>query len=475
MGGFLSNFGLTAQGMDQSRQINQNYDIGTEQLEGAKQGNTLRSQQVEAGRMGLEDAQRTRTNDANLRSAATRGGQGGAGITGSLDEMALAAEQAGDIQKALGFRHLKSKLKEEGIANVVHAALIDPRPGPRPDLAQVFNQYGIRKDLDPNSVTLDEKGMLSFKGPDGQTSSFSIGQTAERLGMVKPPEMKTLAPGAMGIITQPGQPMRTIRNDPREAKKGFEMGKITNNGTEYAVSFNKDTGDANVLNPDGTPVPGHTSVHTDSTGRTIVTIDGKLFDMVPGTPGTPGQKNWFSPDVAATPATPARLNPIEQAEAPPIAGAQKSPKDGKWYVKQGDKWAPVIVNGAPNAAPAQATQKPTPSPAPTTTPVADTQNDIPEVSQPAERKTPAQKRDAFAARRKGEKDAAGKERILKAFRDLAKLPRMTADDAPVIEDALKSGLLNPAETDKANRMLNRLKPQTAGYKSGGKVQRHGLG
>lgn len=54
-------------------------------------------------------------------------------------------------------------------------------------------------------------------------------------------------------------------------------------------------------------------------------LEGDQF--IPSTPATPEHNNFFSPNTPAQPAVPAQI-----IEKPPVNGAKKSSRDGKWYV-----------------------------------------------------------------------------------------------------------------------------------------------
>lgn len=350
MPNFFANVGLVSEGMNDAAYQR---DSRAANLTNQNQQQQLRNQQIQEGQFGLDDMNRTRSVDASVRNAAK--GVTGQGQSATFDAMAAAAEAAGDPMKAIQLRKVKRTLEDEGFKDIIHEALTNPKAGKRPDLEQVFNSIGKHR-VAPGSVELSDTGDLTFiDANDGKPNVINIGKTATALGLIKPFEKEIPAGGryirgdaASGKITT------DITNTPREAKKGFEMGKVTNNGTEYAVSFDKDTGVASLINPDGTPVPGKVDVKTDSMGNiTAVVKDGNIFTVTPGAPATAGEKNWFSSDVPPTPATSPRLNQVLEPTQPPVPGAQQSP-DGKWWIKQGDKWAPVTVNGASSAAPAKA-------------------------------------------------------------------------------------------------------------------------
>ena len=489
-GTVLSNVGLESEGYNNA-QKNQ------AELEALQQQNKLRDQQVQTGGMGLEDLKRNRSTDASIRTAGATGAAGGAGVTGSLDSMALAAEQAGDVNKALAFRQAKKKLEDEGMSNVVHKALIDPRPGPRPDLAEEFNRYGQKRDMDPNSLTLDDKGNLTYSDPKtGKSGSINVGTTAERLGLVKPFE-KEIPAGGMYIRGNPatGQ-TQTFRNDaaPKfDVKDGiifndqtgafqqvgqgeWKLGNITNGTNEITVSINSKTGEVQQLGPGGARSGMEAKIvpPTVPGGPTMIAMPGGgVAEFRPAQEATPGQNHWLSPNEPGKPAQPAQVVPVAQPETPPVEGAMKAP-DGKWYVRQGDKYAPVIVGG--QAKPAAPAAKPAPAAAPekTTQPAANKTEDIPEVAAPVEKGSAKSRHAETVAGIKSDREKKAKMKPVETFRAIAASSRMTADDIPLIEEALKTGMLTSEETDKANRMLSKLKPQTARYARGGKVQRHGL-
>ena len=219
-GAALGNFGLMSQGYDAAGKVQQDRDLESQRIEGAKRSNVLQDQRIEEGRMGLEDATRQRGKAASIRKA---------GMSGSLLDMATAAEQSGDPELAFKYRQAHKIAEDEGIKSVVHAALTKPQPGYRPDLGEEFNLYGKSK-VDPQSVTLDTNGNLSYQDPKtNERASINIGVTAERMGMVKPPEMKTIPAGGTGVFLQPGKPITTI-NAPKtfaeHPKEGYIVKKV---------------------------------------------------------------------------------------------------------------------------------------------------------------------------------------------------------------------------------------------------------
>lgn len=234
LSGALSNFGLTMQGFDAAqmeqeriRNARQYNDLDQLRAENAKQGieaqkqaGVLRGQQIEEGRMGLEETTREREKAKTIREAGARG---------SFIDMAFAAEKAGDPELAFKYRQVDRMVEGEGLKNVVDLALKNPQPGYRPDLGEEFNRYGKGK-VDPQSVTLDTNGNLSYQDPKiNERASINVGVTAERLGMVKPPAIHNIPAGGVGVITQPGRPtqfVQTPKTFPEHPKEGYIVKKI---------------------------------------------------------------------------------------------------------------------------------------------------------------------------------------------------------------------------------------------------------
>lgn len=349
-----------------------------------------RRQANETGRIGIENLQRTNDTAESVRQAGVRGQAAGQDMGGTFEDMATAAAQRGDMKTALELRQARKQLEDEGIKNVIHKALIDPRPGKRPDLAAEFNRYGQRRDM-PDDVELDEKGNLWATDPKtGKRGSINVGLTAERLGMVKAPTLHNVPSGGIGVLTGPGvdptNPKNQIRADamPKfELKDGilynertgawqqvdtkgkWTLGKITHGNSEVPVAINSDTGAVNLLGPGGvrTGLDAHITQPTTPGGSIMVTLPGgAVSEFKPGTEGTPAKTNVFSPNEPAKPGEPAKLQPVSSPENPPIEGARKA-ADGKWYVRSGDGYAEVVVNAKPGAPAAKAAPKAEPKPA----------------------------------------------------------------------------------------------------------------
>ncbi len=225
----------------------------------------------------------------------------------------------------------------------------------------------------------------------------------------------------------------------------------------------------------------------------MVTLPGgQVAEFKPATEGTPGKTHLFSANEPPTPGQPSTLTTVTP-EIPPIQGARKGTAPGmenRWFVpdqRNPGKFVEVVMGGgqaAPPAAPTpRSASKPAPKPeTPSTTPVQAT-DDIPEVVTPAGSSNPlarqaqagARRREEAASKDKAAKEARPKQRAVETFRAIASSPRMTAEDAPLIDEAMKTGMLTPAEMEKGRRILAKLRPQTAGYSRGGKVARYGLG
>lgn len=477
--GALANAGLALQGANAAQQ---DY-------------NTLETQKI-----GLDNLKRTNDTDEAVRQVAAAGG--------SHEDMALAAEKRGDYARALQHRQGGKALEDESIKNVIHKALIDPRPGDRPDLVEEANRY--RKGGGMTSMNLDDKGNLTFSG--AKSGTMNVGVAAERLGLVKPWE-KEIPAGGMYVRGNPatGQ-TTTIRNDamPKfELKDGilynertgqwqqmdtsgkWTLGKITQGNQEVPVAVNSSTGAVNLLGPGGvrTGLDAKITQPTTPGGQIMIAMPGGgVAEFKPSTEGTPAKTHLFSADEPAKPGEPAKLTPAT-IEAPPLQGARKAP-DGNWYVpdpnNQG-KFLQVVVQGAPGGAPAAAPAAApggaplqVAKPAPAATPVKAEEEKLPDVvSAPGAGASPAERHRSRVAAARGEQDKARemapKQRAVETFRAIASSPRMTAEDAPLIKEAIATGLLTPAEKSKAEKMLAKLQPQSAGYADGGKVEEKTFG
>lgn len=475
----LANAGLAAQGANASLQDSMN----------------LRTQQL-----GLDDLERTNKTNEDVRNVAAAGG--------THADMALAAEKRGDYQRALGHRQAGKALEDESIKNVVHKAMLDPTPGNRPDLVEEAKRYGYKG---MKSMALDDKGNLTFDGGEGRSGTMNVGVAAERMGLVKPYE-HVLPPGstyvrsnpvtgsATTFTAPPAQKFAATRNgtiydqstgEPKYTPpdESWTLGEVQNGDKKVPVSFNKKTGDAVILGPGGSPE--HTQVHTDPTGKTTVVIQGKVFELTPGAPATPGKSHLFSADEPPSPGTPASLTPVN-TDTPPVDGARKAP-DGKWYVKSGNGYAEVITQAAPGGPPAAAPgAAPATAPAPAAAPKPSARKTTAAAPKPDDEKLPdvvdanagpalspgtrqvmtlAQRRMKDVEDAKTAKEMAPKKRAVETFRAIASSPRMTAEDAPLIKEAIATGLLTPAEKAKADKMLAKLQPKTAGYSDGGVIQK----
>ncbi len=453
---------------------------------------------LETQRIGLENLKRTNDTDEAVRQVAAQGG--------SHSDMALAAEKRGDYDRALKHRQAGKALEDESIKNVIHKALIDPTPGDRPDLVEEANRY--RKGGGMTSMNLDDKGNLTFSG--AKSGTMNVGVAAERMGLVKPFE-KEIPAGGMYVRGDPtgNRPPTVFRNDalPKfELKDGilynersgqwqqvdtagkWSLGKITQGTQEVPVAVNSSTGAVNLLGPGGvrTGLEAKITPPTTPGGPTMISMpDGSVAEFKPSTEGTPARTHVFSPNEPAKPGEPAKIVPAA-IEAPPLQGARKAP-DGNWYVpdpNNNGRFLQVIVQGAPGAAPAAASAaapaaaapKPAARPAPPTAKALAEDDKLPDVAEPAAAgASPAERHRSRVATARADQDKARemapKQRAVETFRAIASSPRMTAEDAPLIKEAIDTGLLTPAEKSKAEKMLSKLQPKTAGYAEGGVIQK----
>lgn len=482
----------------------------------AMQGATMAEQdrqKTRTGQLGLEDLERQNTAAAEERAAV-------AGSPDNLDatygNVAAARKKSGNLAGSV-----EASQQRVSAANAAELRLaMHAQRGTDPRQAEEeYRKAGFGEGGQPGSLTWGQvpgkddpayaavskdhpdwqpgDHLIMVKGSDGQ---MHVKNATSLIRMSTEQKVHSIAPGGSALVTQPGAAPQLVHgagkvNATRTGMlydtttgdvkytppdDNWSLGEIQNGDKKVPVSFNKKTGDAVVLGQGGNPT--HTQVHTGPDGKTTIAIGDKVFEVAPGTPATPGKSHLFSPDEPATPAKPASLVPVN-TDGPPIDGARKA-ADGKWYVKSGDGYAEVIPAGGAAAAPvapapaakkASATKPAAAKPAPTKT----DDEKIPDVASPVEAGlAPAARHQSRVAAARGDQDKARaeapKKRAVETFRAIASSPRMTAEDAPLIKEALDTGLLTPAEKSKAERMLAKLQPQTAGYARGGKVQRFGL-
>lgn len=361
---FFSDMGLVAEGRDASRQFEQ-------KLSDEQDVAQLRKQAIESGNMGLEDARRERGTQAKARAA---GGAAGS-VSQSLRDMADVHLKAGDPVTANKFMDADKGLRAEGLTDVTHLLLTKPDAGFRPDVAEVFNAKGAHKIYsnpndpnDPKNPQFDGKGTLMVTNEKtGKREPIDIGKVAILSGMVKPPTPLKLEPGAKAvnpvtgaeIANNPSPDQYDIKDGVIFSKRSgkweqvgageWKLGHIVNGNQEVPVRINDKTGTVEALGPGGVRSNMEAKIVPSTTpgGPTMIALPGGgVAEFKPATEATPGKTNWLSPNEPGKPGQPAQVVPVGQPETPPMQGAQKAP-DGKWYVKQGDKWAPVIVGGQP--------------------------------------------------------------------------------------------------------------------------------
>lgn len=426
------------------------------------------------------------------------------GQAGTIEAMAAAADEAGDPLRAMQLRNQKRKLMDEGIADVIGAVMRNDSVGQRPDLAQVWNQKGAHAVLpDKTVLEIDPKSgdriLSSVHATTGEPVSMPIGKTAAALGLVKKPETQVLKNDERLVSKDTGATVAGATADPgkfhmadgilyndrtgryQQVGQGdWKLGNITNGNMEVPVAINGKTGEVAQLGPGGARSGMQAHVTFPPTGgNPLITLPGgQVSEFKPATEAVPPRSGLFSSD-PGKPGQSARLEPVGGGEQPPIQGAQKAP-DGKWYVRNGDKWAEVIVGGSagiPPATPAAAPSRPDDNlrhePVPT-----DTGEALPKlVDEPAPGGTggTSARREANAARRTERvgKAVEGVKKVGKAllpddatravsgYRALIKQGSYTRASASIIEDAISTGQLTPAEQRTAEAMLAQIRPQTA--------------
>lgn len=240
----LSAFGLGMRGVNEAR-------MNDEQLAEAQRRGALENQKIELGNMGLEEARHEQAVRSATRTAAANAANAGRTISGSLLDMSDAAGKLGDVATAQRYRDAHRTLEEMGAKEVVHAALVNPTPGERPDIVQILRQNERTKDA--RSATLDDRGNLTVVSGSGP-STVNVGTLAVTLGMVKPWE-KEIPKGGMYVRGMPwsNQPAAVISNpEPSTVHTVGEgqIGVVTGPGINPTLPGNQIRGPAKTFSPD---------------------------------------------------------------------------------------------------------------------------------------------------------------------------------------------------------------------------------
>ena len=201
---FVSNAGLVGECMDQGKQ--------------AENALELQRQQVETGKMGLEDVTRNRATELAARQAAGAASSGG--LQNSLEAQAKVYESAGRPELAIKARQSQQALIDAGAHDVIHSVMLNDAPGARPDIAEISNRYGKVK-LDPAKtmlVDLPDKSDKVIRSVDlqGNQINIPVGKTAMLLGMIKPPTVHTIPQGgSLGVVSPMGG-VTTTQGQPKQ-------------------------------------------------------------------------------------------------------------------------------------------------------------------------------------------------------------------------------------------------------------------
>lgn len=348
----LADFGLGMQGANAARRDQQSYDIGQQEIADRQQQARAREQAIRTQQLGLDTLERQTGDTLAARNAAAQSIGAGGTLSGSLLDMSDALAARGDVHGAVQYRQAHQQLEDMGARDVIHQVFTDPTPGDRPDVVQMMRRNESTKDV--TGATLDERGNLTVTRAGKAPTTLNVGVLAERMGMVKPPTVHTIAPSGSALITQPGTEPRLVtappatkfggtRNGviynqvtgevawspPEKDKESWMLGEIQNGDRKVPVSFNRTTGEAVALGPGGGAEKA--AVHTDATGKTMVTIGGQVFELQPGSPEVPASSGFLGFGAKpGVPAQPSRLTPVQSPSAPPAPGARQAP-DGNWY------------------------------------------------------------------------------------------------------------------------------------------------
>lgn len=205
MAGFLANFGLVAEGADQSRLTSSRLALEDQRLADEKQAGQLRGQEIERGKMGLEDATRSRA-AAESERAAVSGSSGGMDQT--YDAVGKARRASGNLAGVEDANTRRQQNAVRALVDLAHDAQIgtDPRQA-----EEKLRRAGFAQDAEPGSMTYGmnpetKDQMIMFKDKNGQMHAINGTQILQSAS-----KMEVHPIGAQGsVITQPGAPPRVI-------------------------------------------------------------------------------------------------------------------------------------------------------------------------------------------------------------------------------------------------------------------------
>jgi len=527
LSGALANFGLMSRGAEEANKAAQDREFEAQRIEAQRRANAAADQQAEL------TGQRIRTGsiaEAELgRQAASaeayRKSTQGLGLDASEADLhratrttALGLGDAGVATKSgealsAGEDQAKLWLAKNAVSGIPSdEVLAKVQKGGYLDLAEL-KFVKVPSTVGPNDPPGAKPGdtLIMGRTKNGNARVFNASEIIRRSAPSK------ISPiGAAGSIAQDASgrvttiaPLAPAQKD-QVVPKGATLRYIDADGaTKFYTAPDRDNTAKISTNP--------------LNGQTIMIIGEDAFEHIPGTPGSPGEKNWFFPDKPEIPGTPPSWRKMSKGES---GGGQQSsaatgPKhpnypdaildvvDGKQMWVRPDPDRPGKFIGLPVQGQAAPTPAQTPKPAPKATPKARSPGDagvipasdteaIPELVGDNSSKQEI-KRAGNAARRaeraasivEGAKSAAEglksvgramspdeSTRSVSGFRELLKQGKYTRASAPMIEAAIKSGDLTPSEYAKAQKMLGRLRQQTAKFNRGGRVskyQGYGLG
>lgn len=454
----------------------------------------------EAG-MELQDYSRQRSDRDATRQAVANAPD----VDKALDAFAQARKAAGDMPGYASATDALTEFRKKSVLETAKAAQEggDPKQieetlrarGHGKDIAPDTLKFGTIPPPDPSHPVDPQVEQLLQANPGWQRGDHLImytnAQTGQPVMHNASATLRTLIPPVQTKLT-PGETLVTggVGRQPTTLTAPLQDKYISTRG---GGSINQRTGEPGYIPPGPSQKEQPTKITTTQGGETFKTEGGKTYRLIQGTPGTPGKTHTFKPDEPATPGSQTHWEEIPEGaqppagqpsgEAPPVPGAKqgKSP-DGTqgWFVpdpQRPGKFLQVQPAGGAQPAPKQ--------PAPKQTQVKNDEDQIPQVAEPSTPSSPKQKFQSRVAATQAEqktKQAAAdqerkqapKQKAADVFRDIAKSPRMSKDDIPLIKEGMDSGLLTSAEMTKGKKMLDALQPQQAAYKRGGKVQRYGL-
>ena len=370
MGNLFSDAGLVARGFNDAGQDNA-------RLAEMERANAFNAQadpmRLETTRMGLEEARRTTAAAAAMRNAVS-GVDPATGRLGVTQAAAEAARGSGNLEQFSALSAQIPLLQREGWTELVRGALTGMSPE---QAVQNFNRMGAGRISGAEWGKDPKSGDVLMNLTDAATGQKQVFNATKMYDLFNPQksDVHSIPAGGMGIVTTPGKAPQTFRapvNDQFDVKDGimfnkntgtwqqvdtkgdWHLGTITNGDTEVPVRVNRRDGIVEALGPGGqrTGLPQAHVTFSPTGGAPMITIGNKVMEFKPATEASPGSSGFLGfGGSSAIPGQPARLEPVQQPETPPVAGAMKAP-DGKWYLqKQDGKFYPVVPRSAAPVAP----------------------------------------------------------------------------------------------------------------------------